>query len=50
MAGQVSRTSSAAAGTVDAAYGTDERRSFFHVETDAFNRQNRTTGISEINP
>jgi hypothetical protein len=48
MAGQASRSSSAAAGTGDAAYSTDEGRNFFHVQTDAFNRQNRTTGISEI--
>jgi hypothetical protein len=26
----------------------DERRSFFHAQTDALNRQNPTTGISEI--
>jgi hypothetical protein len=32
------------------AYSIDQGRSFFHVETDAFNRQNRTTGVSEIAP
>jgi hypothetical protein len=44
----VFRTSSAAAGAGDAAYSIDQGRSFFHVETDAFNRKNGTTGVSEI--
>jgi hypothetical protein len=37
-----------AAGAGDGAYIIDQGRSFLHVETDAFNRQTRTTGISGI--
>jgi hypothetical protein len=35
-------------GTGDAVYSTDEGRGSFPIQADPFDRQNRTTGISEI--